>query len=78
MSLLLFLATLAVVVYSFIYLSNNISSIYRSVGIMVFSVIFLVYGTIINLFTSSRAVVLLIFSIVSLLPACFSPLYSSR
>ena len=75
MSLILFLVTIAVVIYSFIFLTNNLNEIYKTVGIMIFSVIFLVYGTIINIFTSSRAIVLLVFSIISLIPVCFSPLF---
>ena len=75
MSLILLLTTLAIVIYSFIYLTNNLNLFYRSLGVMIFSVLFLVYGTIINVFKTSRAKVLFIFSIISLIPAGLSTLY---
>ena len=78
MSFVVFALTLAVVIFSFIYLTNNLTAIHRAIGVMVFAVWFLVYGTIINLVASSRALVLFTFSILSLIPTAFSPLYKSR
>ena len=77
MSFVVFALTLAVTIYSFIYLTNNIASIHKAIGVMLFAVWFLVYGTIINIITSSRALVLFIFSLLSLIPTAFSPLYKN-
>jgi hypothetical protein len=78
MSFMVFGTTLAMVVYGFIYLSNNLDPFhYPSVGVMIFPLVFVSYGSIINVFKKNPEIVVLIFTLVSLVPVCFSPLYRS-
>lgn len=54
MSLLVFAFTLAIEIYVFIYLANNLSQIYRGIVMMIYCVGFLIYGCIMNLLPISR------------------------
>ena len=75
MSGLVFVFTISVEIFVFVFLSNNLDKIINCVGVMIFGVAFLVYGCIINLLTWERSIVLLIFSLISIVPAAFSPTY---
>lgn len=77
MSGLVFIFTLGVEIFIFLFLSNNFDQIIVCVAVMVFAVAFLVYGCIINLVKWSRQTILFVFTLLSLGPAALSPFYYS-
>lgn len=54
MSFIVFAFTIAVEIYVFIYLADNLAQIYRSIAVMLFCIIFAIYGCIMNLLPISR------------------------
>lgn len=74
-SVVVFTFTLFLEIFVFLYLMKNKEHVFRSIAVMVYCIGFWVYGSIINSNSLSRSVTLYIFTIISLIPAAFSPLY---
>lgn len=74
MSGVVFLFTLLIEIYSFIYLSNNLDNILDGVAVMIFAVIFLLFGCLMSL-GKPRSLMLYLSSILCLTPLSVSALY---
>ena len=77
MSATVFMFTLVIEIFSFVYLSANLEFILDGVAVMLFAVGFLVYGCLLNLVPVPRSSVLFFASLISIVPAYFSSLYYS-
>lgn len=78
MSLVVFAFTIAIEIYVFLYLISDLTHIIRCIAVMAFYIGFLVYGCIINTVPISREATLYLFTVASIVPAGFSPLYCSN
>jgi hypothetical protein len=78
MSFFVFLTTLAIEIYMFIYLINDVSTFIRSFAIMVYSILFLILGAVMDMFSQKILLFNPIASVISLFMAGMSLFYYSQ
>lgn len=75
MSVIVLTTTLATEIYLFLYLSDNLGTIWETLSFMVFLLVFLIYGSIVNRVPFGKDKIFFVLGIISLIPVCLSPLY---